>query len=205
MRRLGAVLVPWAVLFALGCLCFARLFALPSGLIVDGRRPSIDFANHGDPRPIGNDATFVFLPHHLYVAKVLAEFGHPPALGQLRVRRPADGRQPPERSLLSAGLDRLVRVQPRHARLADGRSPALGWAGDVPPAREPRASAGGRPPWRPESTRPLPICWPRRSRAIIPTSGRRAGFPGRSGPTAEHRAGRIAGSSPCLPFWPWLT
>ena len=79
MRRLGTILVPWAVLLALGCLCFARLFAHPSGLIVDGRRPSIDFANRGDPRPVGNDATFVFLPHHLHVAKVLAEFGHPPA------------------------------------------------------------------------------------------------------------------------------
>ena len=79
MRRLGTVLVPWFVLLALGCLCFARLVAHPSGLIVDGQRPSVDFANHGDPRPVGNDATFVFLPHHLYVAKVLAAFGHPPA------------------------------------------------------------------------------------------------------------------------------
>ncbi|MGC8641983.1 MAG: hypothetical protein ACP5XB_19120, partial [Isosphaeraceae bacterium] len=64
MRRLGTVLVPWAVLLALSCFCFARLVALPTGLIVDGRRPSIDFANHGESRPVGNDATFVFLPHH---------------------------------------------------------------------------------------------------------------------------------------------
>jgi hypothetical protein len=78
MRRLGKFLVPWAVLLVLGCLCFARLVAQPSALIVDGLRPSVDFANHGDPRPVGNDATFVFLPHHLYVAKVLRESGHPP-------------------------------------------------------------------------------------------------------------------------------
>jgi hypothetical protein len=63
----------------LSAVCFARLIADPSGLIVDGRRPSIDFANHGDPRPVGNDLTFLFLPHHLYVAKVIAEFGHLPS------------------------------------------------------------------------------------------------------------------------------
>ena len=79
MRRIGTGLVPWAVLIALGIGCFARLIADPSGLIADGGRPSIDFANHGDARPLGNDVTFVFLPHHLYVAKVLAEFGHLPA------------------------------------------------------------------------------------------------------------------------------
>ncbi len=78
MRRLGAIAVPWAVLGVLGVACFARLFADPSGLMVDGRRPSIDFANRGEPRPVGNDVTFLFLPHHLYVAKRLAEFGHPP-------------------------------------------------------------------------------------------------------------------------------
>ena len=79
MRRPGTIFVPVAVLLALVCLCFARLFALPSGLIVDGGRPSIDFANHGDPRPLGNDAVFVYLPHHQYVAKALATFGHLPA------------------------------------------------------------------------------------------------------------------------------
>ena len=78
MRRIGAVLIPLAVLTALGLTCFGRLVADPSGLIVDGRLPSFDFANHGDPRPPGNDATFVFLPHHLYIAKVLTEFGHLP-------------------------------------------------------------------------------------------------------------------------------
>jgi hypothetical protein len=79
MRRLGTLLGPCFVLLALGFLCFARLFAHPSALIVDDHQPSVDFANHGDPRPVGNDATFVFLPHHLHVARVLAAFGHPPA------------------------------------------------------------------------------------------------------------------------------
>jgi hypothetical protein len=79
MRRLGSALLPWAVLAALGGLCFARLFAEPSALILDGRRPSVDHTDHGDPRPVGNDATFVFLPHHLQVARTLRDFGHLPA------------------------------------------------------------------------------------------------------------------------------
>ena len=78
MRRPGEKLVPFVVLVVVGSACFARLIADPTGLIVDGRRPSVDFANRGDPRPVGNDLTFVFWPHHLYVAKVLREFGHPP-------------------------------------------------------------------------------------------------------------------------------
>jgi hypothetical protein len=79
MRRRGFSHLPWVVLVALCSACFARLLACPSALIVDGVRPSIDHANHRDPRPLGNDVTFVFLPHHLYIAKILAEFGHLPA------------------------------------------------------------------------------------------------------------------------------
>jgi hypothetical protein len=79
MRRIGKGLVPLAVLTILGTTCFARLIAEPSALIADGERPSIDFANRGDARPLGNDAAFVFIPHHLYVVKVLREFGHLPA------------------------------------------------------------------------------------------------------------------------------
>ena len=74
----GEKLVPLLVLVVIGLACFARLVADPAGLIVDGRRPSLDFANRGDPRPLGNDLTFVFWPHHLQVAKVLREFGHFP-------------------------------------------------------------------------------------------------------------------------------
>ncbi len=50
----------------------------PGALLVDGKRPSIDRANAGDARPIGNDSTFVFLPHHLAVSKVIRSFGHLP-------------------------------------------------------------------------------------------------------------------------------
>lgn len=79
MGRLRGSVFPCAVLIALGLACFARLVADPTELIVDGARPSVDHANHGDPRPVGNDATFLFLPHHLYIARVLNEFGHLPA------------------------------------------------------------------------------------------------------------------------------
>ena len=120
----------WAVLMALGLACFARLIADPSGLIVDGERPSIDFANHGDPRPLGNDATFVFLPHHLYVAKVLARVWPLARLGRHGFRRPAAHREPARRCLLSSGLDRWFCILARDTGLADGRAPALGrpWA-----------------------------------------------------------------------------
>ena len=70
--------------------------------------PSVDFANHGDRPPVGNDATFVFPPHHLYVAKVLARFGHLPGWDCTGFGgRPIVG-NPQGRTLLSSGLDRLV-------------------------------------------------------------------------------------------------
>ena len=59
------------VLVALACVCFARLVAHPAALIVDGERPSIDHANPGEPRGIGNDATFSFLPHHLSIVRAI--------------------------------------------------------------------------------------------------------------------------------------
>ncbi|MFI5459454.1 MAG: hypothetical protein ACHRXM_28855 [Isosphaerales bacterium] len=71
-------LVPGLVLVSLAAVCFGRLAAHPSALIVDGRRPSIDHANPGEPRPPGNDLTFLFLPHHLSIIRVIAEFGHLP-------------------------------------------------------------------------------------------------------------------------------
>ena len=71
-------LAPVAVLIALAAVCFARLLAHPSALIVNGERPSIDHANPGEPRPAGNDLTFLFLPHHLSIARVISEFGHIP-------------------------------------------------------------------------------------------------------------------------------
>ncbi len=79
MRRIGLALASCLVLLLLGAACFVRLLASPCCLIADAERPSVDYANHGDDRGLGNDATFVFLPRHLYVAKVLSEFGHLPA------------------------------------------------------------------------------------------------------------------------------
>jgi len=70
--------VPIVVLAALAAVCFARLLAHPSALIVDGERPIIDRANPGEPRPVGNDLTFLFLPHHLSIIRVISQFGHLP-------------------------------------------------------------------------------------------------------------------------------
>ena len=79
--RLGWKRAPWspaAVMLALAAVCFAHLIMHPGALLVDGRRPSVDHANPGDARPIGNDMTFVFLPHHLWISKEIAAFGHLP-------------------------------------------------------------------------------------------------------------------------------
>ncbi len=76
--RRFAPLLPAVLLFALAAVCFSKLLADPSGLIVDGRRPSLDYANPGEPRPVGNDLTFLFLPHHLFISRMIGETGHWP-------------------------------------------------------------------------------------------------------------------------------
>ncbi len=77
-RRLAGPLIPAATLLALAAMCFARLIVEPGGLIADGHRPSVDYANRGDPRPIGNDLVFLFLPHHWAIGQRFAQFGHWP-------------------------------------------------------------------------------------------------------------------------------
>jgi hypothetical protein len=77
-RPLSGSLLTAATLLALAAACFARLAAEPSGLMVDGRRPSVDYANRGDPRPVGNDLIFLFLPHHESIGRRIAQFGHWP-------------------------------------------------------------------------------------------------------------------------------
>ncbi len=77
-RNLAASTLATLVLLGLGAACFARLLSHPTGLIVDPVRPSIDFANRGDPRPVGNDLVFLFLPHHEAIARRIADFGHWP-------------------------------------------------------------------------------------------------------------------------------
>ena len=159
--------------------CFGRLAALPSGLIVDGRRPSVDHANPGDPRPVGNDLTFLFLPHHLSIAGDLAV--RPLAvLGRPGVRRPPAGRQPAGRDVLSAGLGGLVVRCRFRPRLADGRPSALGRLRCLCLVRS-AGQGSGRRRSRPASTRRRRSSWPTPSRAITRTSGRPAGIPGRSG------------------------
>ncbi len=76
--RIAGSLLPVITLLALAAACFARLAANPSGLIVNGQRPSVDYANRGDPRPVGNDLVFLFLPHHESVARRIERFGHWP-------------------------------------------------------------------------------------------------------------------------------
>jgi hypothetical protein len=77
-RRLAGTSLSAATLLALAGVCFARLVADPAALIVDGRRPSVDYANRGEPRPIGNDLTFLFLPHHWSIGRRWEQFGHFP-------------------------------------------------------------------------------------------------------------------------------
>jgi len=51
---------------AVTAVCFHRLVAAPSSLVVDGRRPSVDHAARGQVRGVGNDLTTVFLPRFSY-------------------------------------------------------------------------------------------------------------------------------------------
>ena len=74
----AALVFPATALLVLAAVCFSRLIAHPQSLVIDGVRPSIDHANPGDPRPIGNDLTFVFLPQHLWIARIVSSFGHLP-------------------------------------------------------------------------------------------------------------------------------
>ena len=150
MRRPGATLVPLPVLIALASACFARLVADPDG--PDRRRPS----GRASTSPTGaiparRQRPDVLLPAaspSISVAKVVRNSAICPP-GTLRVRRPADGRQPAGRPLLSAGLARLVvRCPSALGWLTVGH---LLWGGPGTLSSWPgrRASAGGRPRSRP--------------------------------------------------------
>ncbi|WP_406695719.1 hypothetical protein V5E97_32430 [Singulisphaera sp. Ch08] len=76
-RRLGELFAGLIVL-SLALTCFARLVAEPSGLLVDGDRPSVDHAQRDDFRPVGNDLTFFYLPHYTQLADQLARYGRVP-------------------------------------------------------------------------------------------------------------------------------
>jgi hypothetical protein len=65
-------------LSALLLVCFARLAADPSALIVDADHPSVDHARPLDDTSVGNDLTRLFLPHHLAISRSIASLGHLP-------------------------------------------------------------------------------------------------------------------------------
>ncbi len=77
-RRLGGPAAASIALAALLIACFSRLAAEPSALLVDADRPTVDHARPADDRSTGNDATRLFLPHHLAIARHLARDGHVP-------------------------------------------------------------------------------------------------------------------------------
>ena len=60
---MDGLLLPAIPLVALAALCFARLIVEPGGLIVDGHRPSVDYANRGDPRPVARRKWFPWRLH----------------------------------------------------------------------------------------------------------------------------------------------
>jgi hypothetical protein len=77
-RRLGDVLA-CLVLTALVLACFARLALQPGSLIVDGDHPSLDYTQRVDEaRSVGNDLTFLFLPHYLKVTEHLGRLWRVP-------------------------------------------------------------------------------------------------------------------------------
>ncbi len=76
--RLAGLLLPAVPLVLLAATCFAKLIIEPGGLVVNGRRPSVNYANRGDPRPVGNDLVFLFLPHHWSIGERIARYGHWP-------------------------------------------------------------------------------------------------------------------------------
>ena len=67
------------ILPAVSVACFHRLAAAPGALIVDGRRASVDHADRGHSRGIGNDLTTVFLPRFTYFVKHIRRGGNVPA------------------------------------------------------------------------------------------------------------------------------
>jgi len=79
MRRVLRVVALILVLPAVSAVCFRHLLARPDALIVDGRRPSIDRADRGHTRGLGNDLTSVFLPRFCYIAGQTRANGRRPA------------------------------------------------------------------------------------------------------------------------------
>jgi hypothetical protein len=75
MRPRIADLLACLTLLLLELACFAPVVTHPDHLIVDGDRPSLDFNLRDDPRVVGNDLTFLFLPHYGQVADRIEKLG----------------------------------------------------------------------------------------------------------------------------------
>ncbi len=75
LRNLAIV----AILPLVLAVCFHRLLGSPGLLIVDAQRPSVDHADRGHTRGLGNDLTSVFLPRFVYIVGQIRENGRRPA------------------------------------------------------------------------------------------------------------------------------
>ena len=133
---------------------------------------------------LGNDLTYVFLPHHAQVAKHVAEFGRLPLwdtsgfAGRPMVGNPQGGLFYPP-----VWLAWWSRSPAALGWLTVGH---LIWAGlGVYVLLRSLRAGRARPRWRRVASRPRLTCSPTRSRAIIRTSGPRAGIPGPSGPSSS--------------------
>ena len=71
------LIVPSALL-GVAVLVFPRLVLEPGSILVDAVRASVDRADKSGPRPIGNDQTFFFLPHHMAIGQHVRTHGRPP-------------------------------------------------------------------------------------------------------------------------------
>jgi hypothetical protein len=78
MRLRFADLLACLTLIFLVLACFSPLVAHPDHLIVDADRPSLDFNLRDDPRIVGNDLTFFYLPHYGQVAEQIRKHGRLP-------------------------------------------------------------------------------------------------------------------------------
>lgn len=76
-------IAPFLLLTALPLLAFGRLVLAPGSLVVDGERPSVDEERRweirsGQPIPVGNDLTRLFLPNFLRHADAVRQLGRIP-------------------------------------------------------------------------------------------------------------------------------
>ncbi len=117
MRQSLFALALCLVLPAVAGVCFHRLIAAPDALIVDGDRASVDHADRGHSRGLGNDLTSVFLPRFRYIVGQIRENGLRPAWDATGFGgRPLVGNP-------QAGLN----YPPVWLAWRNGRSSALGW------------------------------------------------------------------------------